>query len=497
MAAAVGARRRVVIVGAGLGGLAAACHLAGRGHEVVVLEREPAPGGRAGRLERGGYAFDTGPTVLTMPDLLEDTFRAAGARMADLLHLRRLDPAYRARFADGSTIHLRHGREAMVKEIEEQCGPREAAAFTRFSEWLTHLYRLEMEPFIARNYDHPWDLLVPLMPAIRLLRSGALGSLSRAVESYFRDERLQRLFSFQAMYAGVAPHQARALFAVITYMDSIAGVYYAAGGIASVPAALATAATKAGASIHYQVEVERVLLAEGARGRVRGVRLGDGEVIAADAVVVNSDLPVAYRRLLPDLEPPRAVRRGAYSPSALVWHVGVRGAPPPDTTHHNIHFGRQWRGAFQALLRSGQRMPDPSVLVTVPTVTAPGLAPPGSSVLYVLEPVPNLAGRVDWSRERALARDRLARLVEQWGYPLDIEVEHLVDPVDWSSAGMAFGTPFALAHTFFQSGPFRPNNIDRRAPGLVFVGSGTVPGVGVPMVLVSGRLAADRVEALA
>ncbi|HEX2578483.1 MAG TPA: FAD-dependent oxidoreductase, partial [Aquihabitans sp.] len=238
------------------------------------------------------------------------------------------------------------------------------------------------------------------------------------------------------------------------------------------------------------------LLQHGTSGPVRGVRLEGGEVVPAAAVVANPDLPVAYRTLLPGIDPPRATRRGRYSPSAVVWHVGVRGDLPPGVEHHNIHFGHDWDGAFRALLRDGTRMPDPSLLVSVPSLHEPTMAPADRHVLYVLEPVPNLDGRIDWVEERPRIRAQLEAALGRLGYPTNIEVEELVDPLDWEAQGMERGTPFALSHTFAQTGPFRPGNLERRAPGLVFTGSGTVPGVGVPMVLVSGELAAARVTAM-
>jgi phytoene desaturase len=275
-------------------------------------------------------------------------------------------------------------------------------------------------------------------------------------------------------------------------MDSVAGVYFPDGGIAAIPHAMAAAAEKAGVEFRYDTPVRQVLHGS----EVRGVLLADGRTIEADAVVVNADLPGAYD-LLPQLSLPTRLRRPSFSPSALVWHVGVRGLPAADVAHHNIHFAADWESAFRSLLRDGRMMPDPSVLVSVPSVTDPSLAPAGSSTLYVLEPVPNLAvGKVDWSRERGATRERLAARLRQWGYPSEVVAEEVVDPHDWARQGMGAGTPFSLAHRFFQSGPFRPSNVDRRVRGLVFVGTGTVPGVGVPMVLVSGRLAAERVDAL-
>ncbi|MDP1819148.1 MAG: phytoene desaturase family protein [Acidimicrobiales bacterium] len=487
------ADERVVVVGAGLGGLSAACHLAGAGHEVVVVEAGPLPGGRAGSASIDGYRFDTGPTVLTMPHLIERCFAAVGASMADHLTLRPVDPMYRACYADGSELRVRHGRDAMTEEIRRVCGPAEAESFGRFCAWLTELYELEMPRFIERNFGSPLDLARPLGPALDLVRLGGFRKLARSVGRYFDDDRLHRIFSFQAMYAGLAPYEALSIYAVITYMDTVNGVYVPEGGMHALPLALAAAAEQAGVKLRYDTRVERILLRQGTTGAVRGVRLEGGEVVPAKAVVANPDLPVAYRTLLPGLPAPRSTRRGAYSPSAAVWHVGVRGELPPGTEHHNIHFGREWEGAFRALLRDGTRMPDPSLLVSVPSLREPSMAPPGRHALYVLEPVPNLDGQVDWQDERPRLRADLEHALDRLGYPTDIEAELLVDPLDWEQRGMERGTPFALAHTFRQTGPFRPGNLERRAPGLVFTGSGTVPGVGVPMVLVSGELAAQRV----
>ena len=481
--------RRAIVVGAGFGGLAAASHLIGAGWHVDVIERLDQPGGRAGRLERGGFHFDTGPTVLTMPDLLAATFAAAGARMDDHLELTRLDPAYRACFADGSELRVRADRADMAAEVARVCGPDEAERFARYCEWLARLCRLEMPAFLDRNYDHVTDLVRPLGPALQLVRLGGLRRLDSVVARAFRDDRLRRLFSFQSLYAGVAPHQALGVLAVIGYMDVVAGVFAARGGMHAVATALADAVVKAGGRIAYGMAVDEVVLSGGDRGPVRGVRVA-GEVVPADAVVVNADLPGAYG-LLPGLRPPGRLRRAHFSPSAVVWHVGARGLPADGAGHHNIHFGHEWAGAFAAL-GDGRRMPDPSLLVSLPTLSDPGLAPDGCSVIYALEPVPNLTGWLDWSRLRATVREDLATRIERLGYPVDVVEEAMVDPVEWARQGLAAGTPFSLSHRFSQSGPFRPANVDDRAPGLVFVGSGTVPGVGIPMVLLSGKLGAER-----
>lgn len=483
---------RIVIVGAGLAGLAAGCHLAGRGHEVVISERASLPGGRAGREESAGFVFDTGPSVLTMPQLIDDTLAAAGVRMSDVLTLRRLDPAYRAVYADGSSLRVRADTADMRAEIARASGPADAAAYDRFVDWLGELYDAEWSRFIDRNVDRALDLVSSPRAAVRLLRLGAFGRLGPAVRRRFADPRLHRLFSFQALYAGLSPDAALALYAVITYMDTVQGVWYPDGGMHAVPAALAAAVEKAGGQLRYGTEVTEILRRTDT-GAVAGVRFADGDRERADAVVLTPDLPVAYRRLLPELRPPRAVRKGTYSPSAVVWHVGVRSPLSDDIAHHNIHFGHEWESSFDALIDSGRLMPDPSRLVTVPSRSDPQAAPPGGSTLFVLEPVPNLTADIDWDIEAGPMRERLLRFLDGAGYPTDVVAEQLVTPLDWERQGMHLGTPFALAHSFAQTGPFRPPNVEKRVPGVFFAGSGTVPGVGVPMVLISGKLAADRV----
>ena len=215
------------------------------------------------------------------------------------------------------------------------------------------LYELELGSFINRNFDSPLDLVRPVAPVLRLIRMGGLRRLAPRVRDFFVDDRLQRVFSFQSLYAGLAPYEALALYSVITYMDTVGGVFYPAGGLHAVPAALATAAVKGGAELRLNAEVERIVLAGGTQGPVRGVLLVGGDFLPADAVVCNADLPAAYRLLLPDLKAPRVARTGRYSPSAIVWHAGVAGNLPAGTAHHNIHFGRDWESSSGPCARRG------------------------------------------------------------------------------------------------------------------------------------------------
>ncbi|MFI5913725.1 phytoene desaturase family protein [Dactylosporangium sp. NPDC051541] len=484
---------RVVVVGAGLGGLAAAIRLAAAGRSVTLLEREDHPGGRAGRLELDGYEFDTGPTVLTMPELLEDVLGTVGEDLATWLPMRKLDPAYRAHFPDGSTLDVIADTARMAGEVARVCGSREADGYLRFVDHARELWALERDDFIDRNLDRPQDLVTANL--WRLIRRGGFGRLQSKVDSYFKDPRTRRIFSFQAMYAGVSPHRALALYAVIAYLDSVAGVYFPEGGIHAVPRALAGVAEKHGVEIVYGAEVNRV---EVSNGRATGVSTADGRRFPADVVVLNPDLPVAYRDLLPPtrwrnplLGPLR------YSPSCVVLHVGSSQSYGA-IAHHNIHFGRLWRESFDEVIDQGRLMSDPSLLVTNPTHTDPSLAPDGKQTYYVLAPTPNLTAKLlDWRGSLAgTYRSELIETLEQRGYVGfgdGIEVSKFITPADWADQGMAAGTPFAAAHTLRQTGPFRPGNLHPTLSNVVFVGSGTQPGVGVPMVLISGRLAASRV----
>lgn len=489
----------MVVVGAGYSGLAAALHLLGAGRRVTVLERELGPGGRAGRLDltgpAGRYAADPGPTVLTMPELLDEAFAAVGERAADRLDLVALDPAYRARFADGSTIDVHADAEAMEAEVRRACGAADAAGYRRLRRWLGELYRVEIDAFIGSNHDSPLGLLGPDL--VRLARLGGFGRLGPRVARFVADERLARLFTFQALYAGVSPDRALGAYGVIAYMDTVAGVFFPRGGMRRVGAALADAAAAAGAELHYGRVVTGL---ERAGGRVTAVRhraAADGrdgtERLPADAVVLTPEL-AATRGLLG--RTPRRPVPLRYAPSAVVLHLGLA-RPRPDLTHHTISFGAAWRRTFREIVDEGRPMSDPSLLVTRPTATDPTLAPPGADLLSVLAPCPNTErGTLDWAGFGPRYRDRLLAVLAERGLPdldQDVAVERLVTPADWAAAGLTAGTPFSLAHTPAQTGPFRPRNLVRGLENAVLAGCGTTPGVGIPPVLISGRLAAQRI----
>ncbi|MFI9649294.1 phytoene desaturase family protein [Streptomyces sp. NPDC052040] len=479
----------VVVVGAGLAGLAAALHLLGAGRRVTIVERDNGPGGRAGRLVRGGYHIDTGPTVLTMPEIADEAFAAVGTSLREHIELIELHPAYRAAFADGGTLDVHTDPEAMEAEVERFAGPAEAAGYRRLRHWLTELYRAQRHRFLDADFDSPRQLLGPDL--LRLAALGGFGRWENGVARHLRDERLRRVFTFQALYAGVPPTRALAAYAVIAYMDTVAGVYFPRGGMHALPRAMAEAAQRAGAAVHYGRPVTAL---ERSGERITAVLTAE-QRIPCDAVVLTPDLPVTYRLLG---RTPRRPLRLRHAPSVVVLHAGCD-RTWPQLAHHTLSFGSSWRRTFEQLTRTGELMSDPSLLITRPTATDPALAPPGRHLHYILAPCPHTGigpGPADWHDLGPRYRDALLGELEHRG--LDglaaaIEEECLITPADWTAQGHAAGTPFSAAHTFTQTGPFRPRNLVRGTTNAVLAGCGTTPGVGVPPVLLSGKLAATRI----
>lgn len=484
----IGHPDHVVVIGAGLAGLSAAMHLAGRGRHVTVLEKGSHPGGRVGRFDVDGYHFDTGPTVLTMPDIVEETLASVGDTLTDRIPLLQVDPAYHMRYTDGSQLDVHSDEERMAHAISQFSSAQDAEGYRKLRSWLNELYNVEFDRFIASNVDSPFELITPSIA--RLAAMGAFRKLDRAIGRFLADERLRRVFTFQSLYVGQAPQNALAVYAIIAYMDTVRGVYFPQGGMRALPEGLAAAATDAGVRFSYDTTVTEL---ERRGARVQAVRTRNGDRIPCDALVLTTELPTTYRLLGRTPRRPLPLRA---APSAVVLHVGTP-ASSSAPKHHTVVFGDAWRTTFRELITEGKLMTDPSLLITRPCVTDPGLAPPGREVLSVLAPVPNLTrGSIDWEQRTESYANELTdhvrqRLIPEFG--ADIDVSHILTPADWAAQGMVAGTPFSLAHNFFQSGPFRPSNRPRGVDNAVLAGSSTVPGVGIPTALLSGRLAADRI----
>jgi phytoene desaturase len=484
---------RIAVVGAGLAGLSAATRLAAEHHEVIVFDRRPGPGGRAAARQSEGFVLDHGPVVLTMVSILERVFTNAGAQLEDYLELLPVEPSYRLAFADGrdpegaGVLLTWSNPERMAEEIRSFAGARGVDEWRRWVRWLEELAAVELPGFIEADVSRLPNLLARTDALVRLWRLGAFRRLESLASTVISDPRLRRAVTFQALYAGVSPQRALGLFGIIAYMDVVLGVVWPRGGMVELGAALARLAKDRGAELHLAepvLDYERV-------GRRLSAVVSVQERYPVDAVVSTEDVLGLGRRL----GLAYARRRWRLAPSALLL-VRAEHAPTPEgLAHHNLFLGRSWAGAFHDLIDEETLMRDPSILVTLPQRTDPSVAPEGSRVVYALEPAPNQLGRVPWESAAPLAFDRLERHLAQVGLGRtnDVVDEVRLDPPAWEALGMDGGTPFALAHTFFQSGPFRAPIQPRELDNLVLAGSGTHPGVGVPLVLISGQLAAERV----
>jgi phytoene desaturase len=480
----------VLVVGAGLGGLAAAVRLQSRGYQVTVLERHDAPGGRCGVWESAGFRFDTGPTLLLMVEHLHRLFRDAGRAPEEYLRLLQLDPGYRIHYADGETLTVSSRLTDMLAEVERLepgAGPR----FLRFLADSGTLYRTGVA-FVDRNVHRPGDFF-RAGDAGLLLGGGGLGSLRRFAGRYFRDERLVNAVTFQALYLGLSPFDAMAIYALLAHAEIAGGLWFPVGGMHALPRALERLARELGAEFEYGAGVAAF---EHGGDRVTAARLADGTRRPADLVLCNADLPYAYETLLG--EPLPRAGRLRFSCSAFLMYLGV-GRAYPELPHHTLVVPASLRRCCGDIFERRVVPADPAFYICNPSKTDPSLAPPGCENLYVLVPVPS-AGRgtaIDWNvAGPQLERVMLERL-ERFGLT-DLR-RHLVTgrtftPADFTAEfGATRGEAFGLSHGFRQIGWFRPHNRHARYANLFFVGQSTHPGCGVPMQLIGARCVAERI----
>ncbi len=478
---------RAVVIGSGFGGLAAAVRLQAAGVATTLVERRPQPGGRAGQIRDAGYTFDTGPSLITAPVILDEVFRAAGRRLRDYVSLVPLDPFYRVCFHDGTHIDYTSDVERMTASMAK-FDARDAARLPEFYEKVRPIYDAVIgEGLGARPFD---SLRAMAAFAPRVVRLRAWEPVARFVGRHFRDRRHRFLYSFHPLFLGGSPFRAPSIFLMIPFLEKEEGVWYARGGMYSLVQGFADAFREIGGTMLTGTAAERI---EVEHGRVRGVRLQGREGrLPADVVVSNADVGHTYGKLLGHVRRRRWIDRRlgrvAQSMSCFLLYLGVR-RKYPQLAHHTIVLGPRYQGLVRDIFDRKKLSRDFSMYLHAPSRTDPSMAPPGCESIYALVPVPNAASGIDWNYETGPVTRRVIAALEAWG--LDglgdaIEVRHTFTPDDFATEFNAtLGSAFGIEPRLTQVAWFRPHNRSEEARGLYLVGAGTHPGAGVPGVVLS------------
>jgi phytoene desaturase len=487
----------VLVIGAGIGGIAVAARMARRGFKVTVLERNSAAGGRTALLDRAGFKFDMGPSLFLMPSVFEQTYAELGERMADHLDLVRLDPTYRVHFHDGTSLDLTGDLPKMRDQLEA-IEPGSFEPYLRFVDEGYRHYTLSLKHFVDRNFYNWGEYLAPAnLPLLFQLR--ALQKHYPHVSEYFKDARLRAAFSFQNVYLGTSPYDAMATYTLLQYAELGEGVWFPRGGMYRVIESLVQIAEKNGVVFRYNAPVAKVNVEDAAR-KVTGVTLADGEVIPADIVIANADLPYVYDKLLPPSAKAERLGRMRYTSSALMFYWGVKGGQIPQLLHHNVFLAdHDYKRSFDRIFQDLTLPDDPSFYICAPTRTEPDFAPAGHDNLMALVPVGYINDECpqDWPALQRQAREVVFKKLAEIGITdlkERIVFEQCLSPLNYrDDLNLVKGSAFGLSHDFMQVGYLRPHNRHARYGNLYFAGASTHPGTGLPIVLISAKLAEERI----
>jgi phytoene desaturase len=484
--------KNILVIGAGIGGITAATHLAKRGFHVTVLEKNDHPGGRCDRISPDGHRFDTGPTLIVMPLLYEAEFTALGTSMHDALDLQRVDPTYHLVFDDGSQLAL----TSDMKALQEQLETFEHGSFQgllRYMEEGHRHYHLGIERLVQPDFRKAADFFklanLPLLYQVK-----PLANHYRNMSAYFDDPRLKAAFTFQDVYMGLSPFEAPATFSMMPYTELAHGVWYPKGGMYSIVEALTNLACEAGVEFIFDAAVEKIEVRENS---VHGVQV-KGQIIEADAVLANADLPYVYQNLLPMDGQAERLSKKRYSCSVISFFWGVD-KPYETLPPHTLFLAHDYRENFDSIIRDLSLPANPSLYIHAPARLDPSMAPHGQDTLIAIVPVGHMSGNgeQDWSALRDQARQHVFRRLRTLGID-DLE-DHIkfeinFTPLSWKKRyNLAKGSTHGLCHNLTQLGYFRPDFQHSQFHNLYFTGASTRPGTGMPTAMVSGRMAAQRI----
>jgi len=485
--------KSVIVIGAGIGGLTAATHLAKRGLHVTVVEKNSRPGGRCDRFSRDGHHFDTGPTLFVMPLLYEAEFRALGTCMHDQFELQRVDPTYRLVFDNGSQLALTSDMKSMYEQLEAIQSGSFQGLLRYLHEGEQH-YRLVLDKLVNRDFRNISDLFRFQNLAL-LFRLKPFINHYRNMSAYFDDPRLKSAFTFQDIYTGLSPFEAPATFSMMPYTELAHGVWYPKGGMYRIVESLMDLARQAGVEFIFNSAVERIDINSSHAG---GVRLADGARLDADVILANADLPYVYQNLLPQDRMVKTLSRKQFSCSAISFFWGM------DKTYgvldpHTLFLADDYRENFKRIDRDLSLPSNPNLYIHAPTRLDSFMAPSGQDTLTAIVPVGHISEGTEqnWGELRDEARRQVFRRLRTLNIT-DIEshikFEETYTPLSWRKRyNLMKGSTHGLAHTLKQMAYFRPSNRHPRYRNLYFVGASTHPGTGMPTAMVSGRLVSERI----
>ena len=487
----------VVIIGAGLGGLSAAIYLRLAGYEVTIYEANDKVGGRANIIEKAGFRFDTGPSLLNYPWVFRQLFEAAGKKLEDYIELLPVDPSVAFQWEDGARFQLSSNFTKLAEECE-RLEPGARIGLLSFLQDAGAKYDISFDKLVSRNEDNPikWVANLTVQEVTKL---GVWHSLDKELRRFFKSRYIREALGSYGMYLGGSPYDLPGLFTILAYGELAYGLWLPKGGIYALVEGIEKLARELGVEIQTGKRVKQIVVKD---RRVTGIQLADGEFHPSSLVVSNVDVPTTNTELLGDYSLRSTLRsklsRTKMTPGVMTFYWGIRGKVN-NIGHHTIFLPQDFAGAFDDLL-SYKRIPrNLPFYVAVPSATDSDLAPPGDTAMFVLAPTPLLSevNGLDWDAAAGTVKQQVLERLWQQGVDLDPErivVEEVFTPAEWSRRfGLFDGSAFGAAHTLFQVGPFRDRNYSSEVEGLFYVGAGTTPGTGMPMVTLGGKLTAERI----
>jgi len=483
---------RALVIGAGLGGLAAAMRLGAKGYRVTVLDRLDRAGGRGSSITENGHRFDLGPTIVTVPQIFEELWAACGRDFHADVDLRALDPFYEIRWPDGSHFTARQDTEAMREEVR-RLSPRDLKGYDRFLKDSEARYWFGFEDLGRRSMAKLADL-IKVLPKFGMLRADR--SVAAHARKRVKDPRLQMALSFHPLFIGGDPFHVTSMYILVSHLEKEFGVHYAMGGVQAIADAMVKVIAGQGGQLRLGAEVDEITF-DG--DRATGVTLADGERMAAPVVVSNADAGHTYTRLLRNRPRKRWTDRKVdsrrWSMGLYVWYFGTRGTRDmwDDVGHHTIINGPRYEGLVQDIFVNGHLSDDMSLYLHRPSVTDPTAAPDGDDTFYALSPVPHLGhdDPVDWEVEGERYRQKVAAVLEKTipGFQDRVSASLSFTPNEFRDRYLSpFGSGFSIEPRILQSAWFRPHNVSEEAKGLYLVGAGTHPGAGLPGVISSAEV---------